>query len=351
MKTIKFCVFLSLFLGGTTAFAVGDVAITGELDVALSLKHLPTRDQGKTAFSIPRLNLDIEAPIRENNQIFLQLESSEYRDGTSQRFDTQLKKAYLSLVSIFPEGTELRYGLIPDYYTELQKEQWDYDFWGASSLLPLIKYKYVSWSDLGLMYQSELPGDWGQWALTVTNGEGYQSDEIGPRKEAQLLIGLKKLAPFYATLAYTYGAYDAYDPSFNKKTRLVLNLSYEFSKGLMALEFYNAEDPANAVMTGGMAAGVDVSAYGGTSIQGQGASLFGQAELSEKADLFLRADYLSPVTKDKEKKLTAISTGFSYDTNEDLRWALAYEYTDYSDTYAGAIRDESQLILATRVTF
>lgn len=351
MKTMKFYVFLGLFLSlGTRSLALEEVRFSGELDVALSLKHLPTRDQGVTAFNIPRLNLDVGVPLRDSNEIFIQLESAEYRDSGSNRFDTQLKEAYLRLTSVFSVGAELRYGLVPDYYIELQQEQWDYDFWGTTSLLPLVKYKYVAWSDLGLMYQSELPGDWGQWALSLTNGEGYQSSEIGARKQLQILFGLKKQAPFYATLSYTYGAYDLYDKSFNTKQRWVLNLSYETSKSLVALEYYHATDPADAVALG-MAAGVDVSVYLGTSIQGQGLSLFGQTEISEKANLFLRADYLTPVMKDKGKNLRGVSAGVSYDTNEDLRWALAYEYTDYSDEYALALRDESQLVLATRVTF
>jgi hypothetical protein len=352
MKKIKFYIFLTLFSGlSAKSFAVTDVGFSGELDVAFTYKQLPTRDQGVSTFSIPRLTLDIEAPLRDNNEIFLQLETSEYRDETSKRFDTQLKEGYLSLTSILPPRSELRYGLIPDFYIELQREQWDYDFWGVASLVPMIKYKYADWSDLGAMYQGELPEDLGQWALSVTNGEGYQNDETGQRKQAQLLLGFTKAAPFYAMIAYTYGAYDAYDSSFSKKTRLAVNLSYEFSAGLLALEYYATQDPADAITAGHMAANVEVTALHGTVVDGEGASLFGRWDMTEKTDLFMRVDYLSPVKPEKSKNLKSASGGVSYDSSEDIRWALAYEYTDYSDDYSPSIRDESQLVLATRVSF
>lgn len=356
MKKIKFCVVLTLFLSfffglSAKSFAVTDINLSGELDVAVALKSLPTRDQGVTAFSIPYLKLDIEALLKDNNDIFVELESAEYRDATSHRFDTQLKEAYLSLTSFLPARAEFRYGLIPDFYIELEREQWDYDFWGVASALPLIKYKYTSWSDLGGMYQAELPADWGYWSLSITNGEGMQSDEVGPRKQVQILAGLTKAAPFSAMVSYLYGGYEIYDSSFNKKTRLLVHMSYEFSKALLALEYYATQDPADAIPVGNMAAGVDVSAYYGTNIEGQGASLFGRVDLSEKTDLFLRADWLSPVKQEKEKNLKAFSAGVSYDSNEDIHWVLAYEYTDYSDEFANAIRDQSQLVLATRVSF
>ncbi|HEY8269763.1 MAG TPA: hypothetical protein VIG33_02665, partial [Pseudobdellovibrionaceae bacterium] len=302
-------------------------------------------------FSLPLLKLEVEAPLKDNNEIFLQLESAEYRDANSNRFDTQLKEGYLSLTSMLSARAELRYGLIPDFYIELQREQWGYDFWGATSSLPLLKYKYTSWSDLGGMYQAELPGDWGHWALSITNGEGMQSDEIGPRKQAQLVVGLAKAAPFYVMASYVHGGYENYDESFNKKTRLLVHMSYEFSKALVALEYYGTHDPANAILAGGIASGVDVSALQATNVEGQGVALFSYMSLTENINLFLWADWLSPVKQEKEKNLKALSTGLSYEASEDIHWALAYEYTDYSDTFAAAIRDQSQLVLATRVIF
>lgn len=351
MKKLKFYIFLILWgCGAPLCLAVTNINFSGELDLLLALKHLPTRDQGVTSISVPRLNLDIEVPLREENEVFLTLESAEFRDNKSKRFDTQLKNAYLSLTSMLPPQSTLRYGLIPDFYIELQREEWAYDFWGGKSDLPLIKYKYTHWSDLGFMYRGELPQDWGQWALSITNGEGYVQDEQGPGKQFQLLVGLTKMAPFYVTLAYTYGTYEDYASSFNKKIRSVLRLSYEFEKAFLSLEYFQTKDPAEA-FANEMAAKVDVTDYLGTSLEGQGASLLGSYEISDQSELFLRWDVLSPVKQEARKNLKACSLGVSYDSSEDLRWALAFEYTDYSDEYSVTLRDESQLVLATRVSF
>jgi len=352
MKKLKIYVFLILW-GGVAgkALAVSDLNLSGEMDLAFAVKHLPTRDMGVTSFNLPRLNLDIEVPLRDENGIFVTLETAEFRDATSKRFDTQLKYAYLNLTSGLPSQATLRYGLIPDFYIELQREGWDYDFWGPASDVPLICYKYTSWSDLGVMYQGELPGDGGPWALSVTNGEGYQSNEVGPRKQVQLLLDIVRWAPFHLRMAYSYGAYEEYDARFNKKVRAALHLSYEFQNAELALEYFQTRDPADAILAGDMAGGVDVSTLAGTSVEGQGGSLMARVETGEKTEFFLRGDYLSPVRQEKEKNLKALSTGFSYNTNEDLRWALAYEYTDYSDAFSASIRDESRLVLATRVSF
>lgn len=353
MKNIKFYVFVSLFsFFSSKGLSITDINFSGELDLALTSKSLPTRDRGVTAFNMPFLKLDLEVPLKDENVVFVELESAEFRDADSKRFDTQLKEAYVSLTSFLPARAELRYGFIPDFYIELQREQWDYDFWGQTSLLPLLRYKYTAWSDMGALYQGELPQDWGQWAVTVTNGEGYQQNESGPRKQAQVLLGITRAAPFYAMLSYTDGAYESYDNSFNKKSRLLAHLSYEADRVLVALEYFKTKDPANIITaTAGMAGGVDVAALAGTSIEGEGGSLFGRYKMNDYSEYFLRLDYLTPHLDDRKKNLKSISTGLSYDTNDDLRWALAYEFTDYSEEFSAPMRDESQIVLATRVSF
>jgi len=290
-------------------------------------------------------------PLREGNEFFVELQNTEFRDATSKQYETGAREAYLSMTSFLPARSEMRYGLIPDFWVELEREQWGYDFWGVNSYMPLIKYKYSSWSDLGLMYQGELPDDWGQWSLSITNGEGLQSEETGPRKQVQLILAMTKTAPFYAMVSYVQGSYDNYDDSFNKKQRILLHMSYEFQKGLLALEAYDTKDPADAIQTEGMGGGVDVTDLHATNVEGQGATLYGIVKLNEKSDLFLRADWLNPVKTNAQKFLQDITAGVSYDMTDDIRWALAYEYTHYSDEFSDSARDQSLLTLATRVYF
>ncbi|RYZ81146.1 MAG: hypothetical protein EOP06_24030, partial [Proteobacteria bacterium] len=229
---------------GVSSFALSEIQLTGEANLATTLTQLPSRNSGVVAFSLPALRLNLEIPLRDNNEIFVQLESAESRDATSKRFDTQLKEAYVKFSSFLPANSELRYGLVPTFWNELGREQWDYDFWGPTSELPQIKYNYSSWSDLGLRYQSELANDLGFWAFTISNGEGLESDEVGPRKQYELLLAMTKAAPFYVTLSYGQGSYDNYDPSFNEKMRAMINLSYEQENAMVALEYFEMKDPA-----------------------------------------------------------------------------------------------------------
>lgn len=351
MKIIKKRIVLVFFLGfATRCLANAEVDVSGELNLVASVKNLPTRDQGTTAFEIPSLKLFMQAPLKDRNEIFVELEAAASR-GSTGHFETTAKQAYLSLASFLPEGDELRYGLVPDDYIERHNELWDFYFWGPSSDVSLQKYGYISSADLGLTFRAHFPDDWGAWSFSVTNGEGLASDEVGPRKQGQVLLSLSKLSPLQLIVLYSYGAYEAYDASFNKRTRLLLNLGYEFSKGFLALEYFATEDPADALSQGAGADGVDVVALHGTNIRGQGASLLVRGDLSQESSLVLRADWLNPVKEDRKKQLVAWTAGISYDTSEDLRWLFAYEHTDYSESYAAALRDKSRIVLATRARF
>lgn len=352
MKKIKICIFLTILSGvASSAFALNDVSISGEMDVVATLHNLPTRDQGTLAFSIPSLLLDVEGPLKEGNEFFVQLESSENRDATSKRYNTQLRKGYLSLTSFLSPQSEVRLGLIPDFWVEIEKEGWDYSFWGVNSYLPMIRYKYSSWSDLGVMYQTEFGDDWGLWAISASNGEGLDSDELGARKEFQILAGITKAAPIYFVISYVQGAYDLYDNSFNAKTRLLTHLSYEADRGTLALEYYQTKDPANAMTTLGIAGGVDVTALAGTSVSGQGASLFGKLKVSQKWALFARGDSLNPVKSDSKKNLQAVMAGTSYELTSDVMMALSYDSTQYGEQFSVSPRDVSRFVFATRAVF
>ncbi|MBK9323669.1 MAG: hypothetical protein IPM97_12120 [Bdellovibrionaceae bacterium] len=352
MKKIKFHLFLMTFLGvGGGVVGASEIDISGELNLAATLYQLPTRDQGTLAFSIPSLRLDVEVPLRENNELFFQLESAERRDSGSKRYDTQLKEAYLSLVSPLAAASEIRYGLVPNYWIEAQKEHWGFDIWGLPSFLPLLKYGYMSWSDLGLMYQAGLSAELGTWGIIFSNGEGLESDEVGARKQVQLVINLNKMAPLYALLNITQGYYDHYDEKINEKRRLASQIGYQTESGLFALEYFVTQDPAEAITALKLGGGVDAAALNGNNVAGQGVSLLAKIVVSDKWQVFVRGDWLNPIKEDSQKTLQDWTGGFSHNLAEDIFLALSYEYTHYSEQFMASPRDASQFVFATQVSF
>ncbi len=352
VKNIKIYFFFAALLGmRTVAYGVSEVDIGGELNLAATLYQLPTRDQGTLAFSISSLVLDFKMPLRENNELVFQVKSGDSRDSVTKQYDAHLNEAYLSLVSIFSTDSEIRYGLVPNYWVELQKDHWGYDFWGLPSFLPLIKYGYMSWSDLGLMYRSGIVDDFGSWGLVFSNGEGLGSDEIGARKQVQLVASINNKSPLYVLINLTQGYYDNYDEKFNEKRRLATQIGYQAELGLLALEYFATQDPAEAITAFKLGGGVDATALSGTNVSGQGVSLFGKLVVNDKWNLFIRGDWLNPIKTDSQKTLQDWTGGASYALTEDILMALSYEYTHYSEQFSASPRDAGQFICATRVIF
>lgn len=353
MKNFKqplFYLSMVVFFSSVNAQALSDLNVSGEFNLLTAFKQLPTRDQGIVGISIPSIRLGLEVPLKESNEVYVQLESTEFRDATSKRYDTQAKEAYVSFVSLVP-GAEIRYGLIPNAWVEMQRGSWDYDFWGPTSETFLIKYKYSNWADIGADFHGEFGDDIGAWTVSAVNGEGGQSEEIGHGKEYQLILSYHRLAPFFVTVAYAQGAYDAIDESYNKKTRTMAELSFASEENYVGLSYYLMTDPADAIAADKLGGAVDVTPYLGTSIDGQAASLLVRKKVTARTDLFARGDWLNPVKKDGHKTLTSVTAGVSFQSNDDILWAFAAESTTYSTEFSPAARDQSQFLVATQVRF
>jgi hypothetical protein len=351
MKTLKFFTFFAaLTLLVPPVFAESDFTLSGQFNLLGTLKQLPSRDEGVTAFSIPSIRLDLEVPLKESNALQIELESSEFRDATSKRYDTQLKEGYLVMRSLLPNA-EIEYGLVPNPWVQYEREEWDYDFWGPTSEQFLIRYKYSSWADLGVVMNGVLENDIGEWAISAVNGEGAETEEIGKYKEFQVIFNLQALAPFFLTAGYLQGRYDLIDDSFNTKRRLMVEASYASELSLVSLTYYNTQDPADTLTAGTMAGGVDVRTLHGSNVEGQAVSLLARRKFTARTDVFLRGDWLQPVKTRSDATLKALAGGVAFQSTEDLLWVLGAESTTYSETFSTAARDQAQFLLATQVRF
>lgn len=349
-KTAFTMIFVSLFVMGPQAYALSDFNFSGQFNLLAALKQLPSRDQGVVAFSVPSLRMDFEIPLKESNEIFVELESTQFRDPQSKRYDTQVKEAYLSLASLWI-GSELRYGLVPNPWVEMQRQSWEYDFWGPSSEVFLVRYNYSSWADLGVVFLSEFSQDWGEWILSAVNGEGGETEEIGKYKEVQAIISLQKYAPFYLTIGYLQGAYDAFEDTFHDKKRVMAELSFASEFNFFSVTYYNTFDPANIITNNNMAGGVNVVSLHGTNVEGQAVSLLTRRKLTARTDLFLRADWLNPVKSQSGNTLQAFAGGVGFQSSDDLLWVLAAEQTSFGAEFSSSAREQLQFLAATQVRF
>lgn len=340
-----------LLLVSSQSKALSDIEITGELDVSASLWNLPTGQRGFSAFNVPSLFVKFNAPLKENNFLVLNLEGSEEKLTSTERFSVQVREAYLDILSIFDEGRALRFGLVPHPWQEAQYELWPYRFLGKDAWTMTEKWKYLNYSDLGFSYISEIPDDMGEWALSFTNGEGVGEKETGPHKEASLFARWTLWSPWSFSLNYERGNYEQYGEYVGLKERIQAMIAYEAADWTMGLEYLATQDPADGIRSLKVAEEVDVLALTGESVRGQGASFFTIVSTGPKAEVMLRYDYLNAVSGKPGKDLQTIIASLGYQVSEDIKAALTADYTRYGADFALGFRDRSKIELAAQVLF
>ncbi|KHD87466.1 MAG: hypothetical protein OM95_14345 [Bdellovibrio sp. ArHS] len=343
---------LFLLFASLQAKALSDIEISGEVDVTASVWQLPTGERGNSAFNVPSLFLDLEAPLKDDNLLVLTLEGSEQEVNSEERFEMRVREAYLDLVSEFSGMHALRVGLIPQTWQEAQYEQYGYRFLGTDAWAPTEKWKYLNYSDLGFSFMSQLPQDWGEWAFNLANGEGANEKEKGSHKEAALFARFTLWSPLSVSFNYVRGSYDKYSGSMALKERIQALLEYQKEESWLAgLELLLTKDPADALSDYKMAEGVDVTDFLGQSVDGRGASFYTVISTGPKAEVLLRYDYLDALASEDGKDLQTVIVSLGYQVTEDIKAALAVDHTRYAENYAPGVRDRSKVELAAQVLF
>lgn len=347
----------SLFLSGLftapSALALSDIEITGEVDAVGEVFYMPTAKQGDSEFRVPTLLLDLNIPLKDGNLLVVNFEGAERSSNAeASRFEVQTREAYFDLVSIFDGMYALRGGLLPQPWQEAQYQEWDYRFLGETSWVITEKWRYQSYSDLGLSFMAELPNDWGEGAISLVNGEGREEAEIGPHKEIGFFARLMKATPWSISLNYIRGNYDLYGESVGVKQRAQAQVTYRAEKWWAGVEILSTQDPADAVTALKMAEEVDVVDYAGQSVEGLGGSAFVTFNTGDRTEAMLRFDYLNAVTGTDGKDLMTGIAAWSYRISEDFRVAFATDYTKFGDKYfAFGGRERSKCEIAAQVLF
>lgn len=351
MKKHSLCVLFFVFCC-SQAQALTDLEISGELDLGASISTLPTGERGNSAFAVPGLFLDLNAPLKEENILTVVLEGSEKKTSSSERYDVKVREAYVDLVSLFAGMHAVRFGLIPQVWQEAQYESWGYRFLGQDAWAMTEKWRYLNSSDPGFSFMSELSQNMGEWAVTVSNGEGAEGVEDGSHKEASLFVRLTPVAPWSFSFAYVRGNYELYAEDISLKERIQALVVYEGPGAVTwGLELLATQDPADALTALHMVEDVDVTSFSGDSVKGQAASLFAVVSTGPKAEVMLRYDYLNPVVGEDGKDLQTALASLGYQVTEDFKAAFAMDYTRYGSEFSTGGRDRSKISLSGQVLF
>lgn len=352
MKKVVLFVFLSIF--GVSGFAQ-NVEVGGEVNIHLSTWQLPTGQRGVTEFDISTLFFDVDALLAHDNVFHLRFEGRDQSQNTStgegDRFSIGVREAYLDLLNVLPGFRALRLGLVPQPWQEAQYQIWNYRFLGKNGWGITEKWGYLNYSDFGLTYMSRLPRNWGEFAFTLTNGEGVQNPGEGHQKEAAVFIKFFAGQPFSLSFNYVHGQYDLYGQGVNKKERIQTLLAYEGMVWKWGLEAMLSQDPGNALRDLKMAEGVDVTDILDQNVTGQALSAFVVYNINEKSDVMTRFDYLNAATDLSGKTLKTFILAYGYQYSESLKFAVAGDYTQYDEGYGVGVRDASKLDLSVQVLF
>lgn len=348
---MKNFILLFLVFSSISSFASSRVELSGELDTSLNLWNLPTGERGNSSTNISSFFLGVGVSLEEENYLFIQFEGSEQSRYGDDRFQVTVRQAYLDLLSVFKGMRALRVGLVPQVWQEAQYQDYNYRFLSQSAWAMTEKWGYLHASDLGISYMTELPQLWGELAFSLTNGEGRQSPEDGPQKEASVFLRMTKLENFVVSLNYVRGSYAAYAAEVGLKERIQALLGYRRISWSMGLEAMFSRDPASAIMDFRMADGVDLLDLTGTSVNGQAFSLYATKSTGEKSEIMARVDYLNVDVGSTGKDLRTAMLAWGYKITNDIQGAINIDYTQYAEEFAPGVRDASRLGLAFQVVF
>ncbi|WP_413584994.1 hypothetical protein [Bdellovibrio sp. HCB274] len=355
MKKSFLTVFLSVFVCGQAFASLSDIDISGEADMNALVHLLPTGEAGESEFRVPSLLLNFSVPLKDDNLLYVSFEGAQKRndDVDTESFIVNTREAYLNLVSIFEGAHGLRMGVIPQAWLESQYEDVNYRFLGETAWGITEKWKYQSYSDLGMSFMSELPAALGEWSLTVVNGEGRKQDSAGPHKEGSLYFRFTNWTPFAISLQYIHGTYEQFGEDVAAKERIQAAFLYKPEDSIvrMGIELLDTHDPADAINEYGIADGVDVTDMLGESVHGLGGSAFVLLSTGPKAEVMIRYDYLDAVVEKDGRDMQTAIVSLAYQVTADVKTAFAVDRTWYAENYGKGIRDASKIELAAQVLF
>ncbi|MFH1212798.1 MAG: hypothetical protein V1681_01810 [Candidatus Neomarinimicrobiota bacterium] len=263
----------------------------------------------KNGFDLTRLYLTYKRNLTEVTGMRITTDIARVsNDQEKQYYRIFLKYAYLELKK--PSWrVNLLVGLHDVPLLAFQENVWGYR--SIAKMLTDYEHKQTS-ADLGLKIQGQFPRDYGEFAVSFVNGEGYNQPEAGKHKGLYGRVTLRpfpvslhglRLTGFASNIRHTQDSSTTVTTGFATYESEHLNLGAEFSAG---------NDKAN-----------------NQTVQFMGYSLYSVFKVTPKWSLIGRVDWFDPDTQTETDAHFREIIGIGYKLNKDVELVLDYQGVQY----------------------
>lgn len=330
------------------AHAEVDFFQSGEVGMNAVHTQKPSSQKNEFSFKMPEARLNLGISLEQDIQVQSELVFAKSRNPTNERWALQLERAYFDFDRLDDKEVFVQYGLIPLSWSDLLEDYWPYRASSQFAAPFAERYSYLNRSDLGIKLGGALQ-EWGDWSISVINGEGSSSDETGNKKDVELFLQSSMWEGFNWALLGVLGNYENIDSKVSQKERILLFLSYESLKNwIVFIELMSARDSSDG-SNQKIADRVDFVNEGGQSLRSSGGSVGIRYRIREKSEFFVRYDALNPAIGIDAKGLKQTLLGFGFFPRQYLQFSLAWGHVQYEKDHASNVRDASEAVFSTLV--
>lgn len=273
----------------------------------------------KNGFDLSRLYLTYRRNLSENIGVRITTDIGRVSNTQEKQFYRLfLKYAYLELRK---PSWKIKMLLGLHYVPLLAFQE---DIWGYRSVAKMLtdfEQKQTS-SDLGIKIIGQLPGDFGEYAVSFVNGEGYNQAEIGKHKG---LYGRLTLQPFpkkVPELKLTGFTSHIQHDQYKSTTVMTGFASFESESFDLGAEISTGNDQVNTQK-------VDFLGY----------SVYSIFKLTPKWSLIGRLDRFDPDTQTEKNAHFREIIGIGYKILKDVEIVLNYQGVQYDEGVASTNSD------------
>ena len=299
-------------------FLTSSIAIAGETKLEMYLWNRYTYEKvgdeiEESAFSLKRGYFRVNHKFSDDisGRFNLDFFSSD-KDTDVHGVGVKLKYAYLDFKNLIPiKDSKLTFGLLKNYFGTIY--DWSYIVMEKD---PADKYKFISSTDYGIALYGYIPNGMGEYALAVTNGEGYKKAGDNVNTSPAYLANLRFIPIAGVTIGGSY---------------------YTKKKGTDKTD-YSAYAAVGRLAFGPLDTQFEFLSKDNDGIVGQGFMIMPIIKLTNDFELVARYDNWDPNTDEDNDKETILIGGFNYYILRRAKGKPAvmlqvnYENTSYEDS-------------------